>query len=273
MGCCSPSPAVKAVFKEEIVPNMADKAVYMLAPALAHPGVDHLGRDPGCQGRADHRRRQHRLPWIPSPSAASKATASSWPGGAATTTTRCSALRSSAQMISYELPLGVFLVSILMLAGGFSLVSLVETRARWEWIWLWLMSPALLHLHPGGDESQPVRPARNGKRAGLRLPDRVWRHQVRPLLHGRIHQHDHHQRHHGDALLRRLPAALGLLGDVIWLGPFCPRRQGHHPALPLHLGARQRRALRRPAHAVQLEVSAARSARLYDYHHPVDGVL
>ncbi len=31
MGCCSPSPAVKAVFKEEIVPNMADKAVYMLA--------------------------------------------------------------------------------------------------------------------------------------------------------------------------------------------------------------------------------------------------
>jgi NADH-quinone oxidoreductase subunit H len=52
------------------------------------------------------------------------------------------ALRSSAQMISYELPLGMFLVSILILAGGFSLVELVETpRAWWEWIWLWLMFP------------------------------------------------------------------------------------------------------------------------------------
>ena len=36
----------------------------------------------------------------------------------------------------------LFLVSILMLAGSFSLVSLVETpRAWWEWIWLWLMFP------------------------------------------------------------------------------------------------------------------------------------
>ena len=52
------------------------------------------------------------------------------------------ALRSSAQMISYELPMGIFLVSILILAGGFSLVSLVEEpRAPWEWIWLWLMFP------------------------------------------------------------------------------------------------------------------------------------
>ena len=52
------------------------------------------------------------------------------------------ALRSSAQMISYELPMGVFLVSILMLAGGFSLVQLVETpRAWWEWLWLWAMFP------------------------------------------------------------------------------------------------------------------------------------
>jgi NADH-quinone oxidoreductase subunit H len=52
------------------------------------------------------------------------------------------ALRSSAQMISYELPLGIFLVSILILAGGFSLVQLVETpRAWWEWLWLWLMFP------------------------------------------------------------------------------------------------------------------------------------
>jgi NADH-quinone oxidoreductase subunit H len=52
------------------------------------------------------------------------------------------ALRSAAQMISYELPLGVFLVSVLLLAGGFSLVDLVETQRQWwEWLWLWLMFP------------------------------------------------------------------------------------------------------------------------------------
>jgi NADH-quinone oxidoreductase subunit H len=52
------------------------------------------------------------------------------------------ALRSSAQMISYELPMGLFLVSILMLAGSFSLVELVSsTREWWEWLWLWLMFP------------------------------------------------------------------------------------------------------------------------------------
>src|SRR5690606_36184132 len=52
------------------------------------------------------------------------------------------ALRSSAQMISYELPLGIFLVSILIFAGSFSLVELVETpRAWWEWLWLWIMFP------------------------------------------------------------------------------------------------------------------------------------
>ena len=37
---------------------------------------------------------------------------------------------------------GLFLVSILLLAGGFSLVQLVDTpRAWWEWLWLWLMFP------------------------------------------------------------------------------------------------------------------------------------
>jgi len=52
------------------------------------------------------------------------------------------ALRASAQMISYELPQGLFIVSILLLAGGFSLVQLVETsRMWWEWLWLCAMFP------------------------------------------------------------------------------------------------------------------------------------
>jgi NADH-quinone oxidoreductase subunit H len=39
-------------------------------------------------------------------------------------------------------PDGLFLVSILLLAGDFSLVNLVEApRAWWEWLWLWIMFP------------------------------------------------------------------------------------------------------------------------------------
>ena len=52
------------------------------------------------------------------------------------------ALRSAAQIISYEIPLGLFLVSIALLGGTFSLVQLVETpRAVWEWLWVWLAFP------------------------------------------------------------------------------------------------------------------------------------
>ena len=67
------------------------------------------------------------------------------------------ALRSSAQMISYELPMGIFLVSILMLAGSFSLVQLGRNTACLVGVALAVGDvPTLLYLHPGRDQSQPV---------------------------------------------------------------------------------------------------------------------
>ncbi len=55
--------AVKAIFKEEIIPDHVDKPIYLLGPAAgADSGAGHLGRDSGGQGRAGHGRRQHRLP-------------------------------------------------------------------------------------------------------------------------------------------------------------------------------------------------------------------
>ena len=44
-------------------------------------------------------------------------------------------LRASAQMISYEVALGLSLVGVLMLTGSFSLRRIVEHQAGWFWHW------------------------------------------------------------------------------------------------------------------------------------------
>jgi NADH-quinone oxidoreductase subunit H len=52
------------------------------------------------------------------------------------------ALRTSAQMISYELPMGLFLVSVLLVSGSLSLVNIMmDPRPLWGWIWLWVAFP------------------------------------------------------------------------------------------------------------------------------------
>src|ERR1700761_5077624 len=45
------------------------------------------------------------------------------------------ALRASAQMISYEVALGLSLVGVLMLSGSFSLSAIVEHQGGWFWNW------------------------------------------------------------------------------------------------------------------------------------------
>ena len=135
--------AVKAVFKEEIIPDHVDKFVYLLAPALALApailiwAVIPLGK--GFPAVAD-------VPigflWILAIAGVEGygVILAGWSSN--NNYSLLGALRSSAQMISYEIPLGIFLVSILLLAGDFSLVNLVEApRAWWEWLWLWLMFP------------------------------------------------------------------------------------------------------------------------------------
>lgn len=135
--------AVKAVFKEEIIPGHVDKVVYLLAPALALVpaliiwAVIPLGK--GFPAVAD-------VPigflWILAVAGIESygVILAGWSSN--NNYSLLGALRSSAQMISYEIPLGLFLISILLLAGDFSLVNLVEApRAWWEWIWLWIMFP------------------------------------------------------------------------------------------------------------------------------------
>jgi NADH-quinone oxidoreductase subunit H len=135
--------AVKAVFKEEIVPGHVNKPVYILAPALALvPAIVVWAVIPIAKDIPAIADVPIGFLWILAIAGVESygLILAGWSSN--NNYSLLGALRSSAQMISYELPLGLFLVSVLMLAGSFSLVELVENgRAWWEWAWLWLAFP------------------------------------------------------------------------------------------------------------------------------------
>ncbi len=109
-------------------------------------------------------------------------------------------LRASAQMVSYEIALGLSLVGVLMLSGSFSLRDIVDAQGG---NLLGIYSALeyfsgtvrrVLYLSDGGvcgDQPHPVRFAGSGNRIGGRLSHRIQRHEVCHVLHGRIRQHDH----------------------------------------------------------------------------------
>ncbi len=111
-------------------------------------------------------------------------------------------LRSSAQMISYELPMSLAIASPLLIAGTLSLRKIVDSQAGYN---LGIHSevgnlrnarPAdlqLYHLYDRGlrrNQPHPVRSAGSGERACRRLPRRIQQHVFRGFLHGGIRQHD-----------------------------------------------------------------------------------
>lgn len=135
--------AIKAFFKEEVIPNHVDKWVYLMGPALALiPALVIWAVIPVANGVPAIADVNIGFLWILAIAGVESygIILAGWSSN--NNYSLLGALRSSAQMISYELPMGLFLVSILMLAGSFSLVELVSsTRAWWEWLWLWLMFP------------------------------------------------------------------------------------------------------------------------------------
>lgn len=135
--------AIKAIFKEEVIPNHVDKWIYLLGPALALvPALVIWAVIPVAKGVPVIADVNIGFLWILAIAGVESygLILAGWSSN--NNYSLLGALRSSAQMISYELPLGLFLVSILMLAGSFSLVELVNgQRVWWEWLWLWLMFP------------------------------------------------------------------------------------------------------------------------------------
>ena len=74
----------------------------------------------------------------------------------------------------------------------------------------------LFHLRRGQREPRAVRSGRSGKRAGGRLPHRVFRYAVELLLHGRVRFDGAGERTGGDPVLRRMERSAARFSH--WLG-------------------------------------------------------
>lgn len=130
--------AVKAIFKEDIVPDHVDKLLYVLAPVLAFlpPALAFAVIPFGHSIRVSDRLIE--LVLAPANAGvlfllaiASVGVYGICFGGWASNNkwSLLGALRSSAQMISYEIPLGLAFVSVLMMSGTLDLARIVEQQS------------------------------------------------------------------------------------------------------------------------------------------------
>ncbi len=143
--------AVKLLIKEDIVPERSDRFLFTLAPivtvipALAALAVIPIAGAPFTLFGYTIR------PWITDVNVAllyllaisSLGIYGIFLGGWASNSkySLLGALRSSAQMISYEVPLGFAIIGVLMLSGSASMVDIVETQRR---AGVWYVVPQIL---------------------------------------------------------------------------------------------------------------------------------
>ncbi len=143
--------AVKLFLKEEVIPGHVNKPVYLLAPmlamipALALFAVVPLGPDIQVFGRTiPLHMGDINVGLLYIMAIASVGTYGVMLAGWASNNnySLLGAMRTSAQMIYYELPMGVFIASLLLITGTMSVVQIVENpRPLWAWLWLWLGFP------------------------------------------------------------------------------------------------------------------------------------
>jgi NADH-quinone oxidoreductase subunit H len=135
--------AVKAIFKEEIVPSHVDKVIYLMGPGISFAAVlvtfavIPFGPEVTLFGR------QVSL-WIGDIDVgllfllaiAGLGSYGVVLGGWSSNNkySLLGALRAAAQMISYELPLGIALLSVVLIVGSLSLNKIVEFQGGWPLI-------------------------------------------------------------------------------------------------------------------------------------------
>jgi NADH-quinone oxidoreductase subunit H len=130
---------IKLIFKEELIPARADKIIFVLAPiitvipALIITGVVPWGPDIQIGGRTIHLYLANinvAILYIMSITSISVygITLAGWSSNNKYAT--LGGLRSTAQMISYELALGLAFVGPILLTGSMSLQDIVEAQAK-----------------------------------------------------------------------------------------------------------------------------------------------
>ena len=165
------------------------------------------------------------------------------------------ALRSAAQMVSYEVAIGFVLVTVLLCAGSLNLTEIVEAQ-RHIWFAIPLLPMFVIFFISALAETgtRAVRPAgrRNGDRR--RLFCRIFVDDLRAVLPRRIRQHDPDERDDQRAVSRRLARAVR--GGAFHLGARVAlvRAEDRLCAVLFSLGARHLPAVPlRPADAARLE--------------------
>lgn len=136
---------IKLLLKEDIIPAGADRFIFKYAPAVVATiailiaAVVPFGKDVTIGGRT--------VPMVICDldagllyvlALASLSVYGVALGGWASNSkySLLGAIRGAAQMISYELPLGLSLVPVVMLAGSFSLVDIVHAQSRYPFVLL-----------------------------------------------------------------------------------------------------------------------------------------
>ena len=119
---------IKSFFKEDIIPSQADKPIFMLAPIICLvPAFASLAILPWAEGWALSNINIGRLVVFAMSSLggygvvlAGWASNSKYPF--------YSAIRASAQMISYEVSIGFILITVVLWAGSFNMSAIVESQ-------------------------------------------------------------------------------------------------------------------------------------------------
>ena len=135
--CSRLADVIKLITKEDLIPPLRQQVPYLLAPLLAVAmALISISRDPLRSGDRRLRpvthldaddRPQDRGPLRARASRAWASTASRSAAGHRTTNTPCiGGLRSSAQMISYELPMALAIAAPLLISNTLSLREMVE---------------------------------------------------------------------------------------------------------------------------------------------------
>jgi NADH-quinone oxidoreductase subunit H len=146
---------VKLALKEDIIPTAADKVVFLLAPVIAtvpaFVAFSVIPFGPEVKVPFSHRHTPLQLTDMPMAVLFVLAVSSigiygivlgGWASGS--TYSLLGALRSSAQMISYEVAMGLALIAVFLYAGSMSTSQIVAAQSKW-WYGLILLPSFVIY--------------------------------------------------------------------------------------------------------------------------------